>query len=35
MSSTLPKETQTNVHAQLIVYAPTQINESHFDTVEI
>jgi len=35
MTSTLPKETQTNVHAQLIVYAPTQINESNFDIVEI
>jgi hypothetical protein len=35
MSSTLPKDTGSVVNAQLIVYAPTQVNESHFDTVEI
>lgn len=35
MSSTLPKENNNNINAQLIVYAPTQINESRFEVVEV
>jgi predicted transcriptional regulator len=35
VGNTLPKDTETNVRAQLIVYAPTQINENKFEVVEI
>jgi len=35
MAMTLPKESAVQVNAQLIVYAPTQVNESHFDIVDV
>ena len=35
VEKTLPKEKDSGVRAQLIVYAPTQINESRFEVVEI
>jgi hypothetical protein len=35
MAMTLPKDAEQNIHAQLIVYAPTQVNESRFEVVEI
>jgi hypothetical protein len=35
MAMTLPKEQEVVSRAQLIVYAPTQINESKFEVVEI
>ena len=35
VSGTLPKDAEQNVRAQLIVYAPTQINETRYDRVEI
>lgn len=35
VEKTLPKSSESNLRAQLIVYAPTQINESKFEVVEI
>jgi len=35
VATTLPKDTESAIHAQLIVYAPTQINESKFEVVEL
>lgn len=35
VEKTLPKEREGNTRAQLIVYAPTQINETRYERVEI
>jgi len=35
IGGTLPKEAATNIQAQLIVYAPTQVTEQKFEVVEI
>jgi hypothetical protein len=35
VEKTLPKSSESSLRAQLIVYAPTQVNETKFEIVEI